>query len=492
MLPAADTHPRSYLTLRAFGWLFASLSLVALLSQPGATHDEWYHVSSIWCGHGERDPYCTEKLAESGSALINLDVMVCQRAVEAPLECPTVRSGQTQVLSNFGLYPKPFYFIMSWFVTPWGSDGVVLIRLVSALFVSLSLMLLFVLLPSRYCLVALIMILTTFSSTGFFLFSSVNPSSWAALGIGFGWLALHAMLSVEHLSTKRRAALGVVGLLLSAMAVGSRWDAPPFLAMSAWLVVTHALWVRLPQSRVRTVGVSLGLPIILLLLLQWFTPQKPLTYAQRLFEYSPGELGNVAFFSHYVLDGIPNALGALGTLPTMSGVSVPRVVGLIGIVVLSWFVVQTYSHRSIFQLFGTLVAGTSLTLAIMAQIASIDERDPFGVEPRYVYPALIFLVGWWVLLGTEKQSARIVRFLKPASCAVTVAFALTMFTVAERYVDAQTFGLRLLPEGPDQWWWQWMPVGPNTVVILAVATLWMFFRQVISDISRQVEKLSAP
>ena len=46
---------------------------------------------------------------------------------------------------------------------------------------------------------------------------------------------------------------------------------------------------------------------------------------------------------------------------------------------------------------------------------------------------------------------------------------------AERYVDVQTLGIRYLPEGLDQWWWVWMPVGPNVVVALAIVCLWKFF-----------------
>jgi len=111
----------------------------------------------------------------------------------------------------------------------------------------------------------------------------------------------------------------------------------------------------------------------------------------------------------------------------------------------------------------------------MIQVAVVDNRDQFGVEPRYSYPLLLFLAGWWFLLGPTNLHERLLRYFQPLMAVNVALFALTMFTVAERFVDKQTFGLRYLPEGPDQWWWSGLPVGPNVVLILAPICLWKFF-----------------
>lgn len=119
--------------------VFAALSMVALLSPPGATHDEWYHVSSIWCGQGEREPFCLERFPENGIALINLELTNCQINQEALLLCPLNRTGKSTPVTNFGQYPKLFYFTLSWFVVPWAENSVAVTRVASAFFMSLVL-----------------------------------------------------------------------------------------------------------------------------------------------------------------------------------------------------------------------------------------------------------------------------------------------------------------------------------------------------------------
>jgi hypothetical protein len=456
--------------------------MVALLSQPGATHDEWYHVSSIWCGHGEREPYCPRKVPESGTAIINLDLTNCQKNQETPLLCPVNQVGQSQPVTNFGLYPPVFYFVLSWFVTPWTEASVVVVRIVSALFVSLVLGMLAYLLPRRYRLVMLLMMLTTLTGTGFYLFASINPSSWTALGVGFGWLGIHAGLAPGGVLPRRRVALICAGVLAWVMALGSRWDAAPFVALQVVLLAGHLLWLYFPHQRLRVLFWSIVCPIALALVLQLLTPMKPSRYMSHLFTFSADEPDNVAFISHYFLHGLPNVLRSLGSVPTMSGIVLPHIIFVSGLVILSWFVGHFFNKREYLQSLGAGLVVVGVSLAIMVQVAAVDDRDAFGVEPRYSFPLLPFLIGWWFLFGDDAASDRAQRYIKPAAIVVTGVFGLTMFSVAERFIDVQTYGLRILPEGPDQWWWSWMPVGPNVVLGIAIFAVWMFFENLIADI----------
>ena len=469
-----------------FAWFFAALSMVALLSPPGATHDEWYHVSSIWCGQGEREPFCDNiSTNDIGNtvALVNFNQPNCHRNQETLLLCPAPSGGST-ALTNGGLYPKLFYFTLSWFVVPWAENSVAVTRVASAFFISLVLALLARLLPSRYRLVLVMVILSTFSTTGYFLFASINPSSWAAFGVGVGWLGLHAALSPGTTPNKQRIALAAVGLTACIMAAGTRWDAAAFLALVGSLSIVHLLWLNFPAARFKVALASLGVLMALFAVLEWFTPHTPTSSLRRLYTYPEGEPDNVAFFSHYLLQGLPNSLRALGSVPTMSGIWVPEIVYITGLLLLGWFVAHSINLREWFQVIGALVTAATISLVIMAQVALVDNRDAFGVEPRYSYPLLIFLVGWWFLLGPDNLADRITKFLKPAAVVATVMFAVTIFTVTERFVDVQTYGLRLLPEGPEQWWWSWMPVGPNVVVVVAVFSLWMFFRRLLTSVAQ--------
>jgi hypothetical protein len=462
-----------------FGWFFATLLLVALLSQPGASHDEWFHASSIWCGQGERDPYCRE-IFDNGIdvpyAITNIDARNCSTGEQTPLLCPTERTGESTLWTNTGLYPPLFYFTMSWFVVPSVEVSILLVRFVNALLVSAVLALTAWLLPARYRLVLLLVILTTFTASGYFLFASINPSSWTVFGVGVGWLALHASLVSGEGSRGRRTALGIVGLVGLVMAVGSRWDALAFVALAATMSIFQMAWVRFPRHRSKMIpGLALA-GAVLYVGLRVFTPLSPGYYLDSLYTYSDGQPDNTAFFSYNLLQGLPNALRAIGTVPSLSAIYLPEWVGLAATALLSFLMLRTFNHRETLQLWGFIVASISIAVLIMAQVATNDGRDEGAIEARYVLPILVFAVGWWFLLGPENLAERVARYLQAASATATILFALTVFTVAERYVDRQTFGLRILPEGPDQWWWTWMPVGPNVPVVLAPFCLSMFFR----------------
>ncbi len=486
MLPAADRHPLKTSTLRAFGWLFASLSLAALLAQPGATHDEWYHVASIWCGHGENKPFCSEETIDpidGPKALINLNELNCQRPAEKPLLCPT-KAGSSETIKNGGLYPGLFYFILSWFVVPWGTNSVVIVRIISAAIISGVLAVLTQLLPPKYRVVLLLVMLTTLTSTGFFLFGSINPSSWSTLGVGFGWLGVHASLLSGDLSKSRRVMLAATGIGLWILAAGSRWDAPAYLAVAGGLTMLHFLIERFSKSRFKVLAGVTGLVLGAVVLLQMATPLKPSDFANRIFSYEEGDVDNLTFVTHYLVHAVPNMLQALGTVPSMSGIVIPEIIFIGGVALLFWFIVLMANRKSAFQPFGALAVVIAASVALMAQVDLVDDRDLFGVEPRYVFPLLVFGSGWWFLHGPEHSLTRAVSHLRPAFIAATALFAFTSYTTTERYVDAQSFGIRILPEGPDNWWWSWMPVGPNVVLILTVLCMWQFYRCFAALIAR--------
>jgi hypothetical protein len=402
-----------------------------------------------------------------------------------PLLCPGTDESATTI-TNGGLYPPLFYFVLSWFVTPWGSDAVVLIRIASVFCVVLVMASLAHLLPTRYQLVLLLVILTTFVPTGYFLFASINPSSWAALGVGFGWLGIHAAVTQEQMTSGRKLVVGGVGATGWLMAAGSRWDAPAFLAVIVVLIAVHALWLRSARIRLRAVAIAALLVSILFLVLETVTPHRPSYYLGRMITYSADEPDNVAFLTHYALQVLPNALRALGSVPVMSGVSIPEIVYLGGIGLIAWFVAHTFNSRQTLQWVGSAIAIGAMAFVIMAQVILVDNRDLFGVEPRYVYPLLPFVGGWWFLLGTDSDQWRsvLVTKLRYPVIIVTVLFGISLFAVAERFVDVQTFGVRPLPEGPDQWWWSWMPVGPNIVVAAATYFFWRFATGFTAYLSR--------
>lgn len=475
---------------RASLWLFATLSTVALLSAPGATHDETYHLPSIWCGHGARDTYCpsTRDIPELFLvAETNFDLPVCKHSPSAPLVCPSDGDGKGGGRVNETLYPRLFYFTLSWFVVPSFEVSVLLIRVVSCLLISVMFGLLLKLLPNQHRVVLILLCITVFPVSGYFLFASVNPSSWAAFGVGVGWLAIHASLVSGSFAFKRSIPLQVIGLTAFVMAGGSRWDAIPFIALSLLFCAFTFLELKMPRFRRVVLLLLAGFAVGLLFVLERFTPLPLLYYLQQLTEFQVGEPDNLAFFSNNLLQALPNALRSLGSVPTMSVIVLPELVYIGSLVLLGAFMITTFNHKSKSQLIGFFVISLGMAVVIMAHAGIYDSRDEGMIEPRYIYPLLIFAVGWWYLRGRTDHLQSVTQYLKAGSIVAVVLFGVTLFTVTERFVDRQTFGIRYLPEGPDQWWWSGIPVGPNVVLVMAVVSMWKFLRQMIEVVEQGLD-----
>lgn len=467
---------------RAFVWLFAALAMVSLLSPPGATHDEWFHASSIWCAQGVREPYCQQVgvIQDLGfGAVTNLNALNCQRPAGQVLFCPVETDKATFFMANYGLYPKLFYLTMSFFVMPSVEGSIVAMRIVNTAIITAVIGTAMWLLPNRHRLVLFLLSLSTFASTGYFLFASINPSSWTAIGIGTGWLLFHAALSPPNVGRKRRIGLILFGCLASIMAVGSRWDSVAFLGLAMVLAILHCASLRFTRRKRELALAVVTLTSLFLLCVELITPLSPLQNVKLLFKYSEGQPDNLAFLSYQLLQGVPNALAALGSVPSMSSILLPDLVYVVSLVMLGLLVVSTVNRYSVLQSSGALVVASAIGVSIAIQVAVNDFRDVGAIEPRYSYPLLLVGVAWWFLLGPADLESCTKRYVRPFAIIATFAFALTMFTVAERYVDRQTYGIRYLPESPDQWWWTWLPFGPNVPVLLAPICLWMYFRTFI-------------
>ena len=383
---------------------------------------------------------------------------------------------------NAGLYPPLFSYTLSWFASPSVEVSIAVTRIVNTFLLVSLLALITWLLPPRYRLVLLLTMLTVFTTQGLFLLASINPSSWSVVGVGIGWLTLHACLAPGGMSRNHRVALGSACLLAWTMAVGSRWDAAGFVALSASLTVFHALWLHFPQYRRMLPLGTVLLGLLLSVIVQMFTPFSLFRLFGSLFKYADGEPDNLAFFTQNFLNGLPNALAALSEVPTSPGPYLPRLIAPVALIMLGYFVIRTFNRRDPIQVLGFFFVVTAISLTFMAWHALRDERDATELSSRYALPLLVLAIGWWYSLGPADLYGGVSRQLRPAANTATVLFALTVITFAERNVDIQTFGLRFLPEGLDQWWWSWMPVGPNVLVILAPTCLWMFFHSFVRNL----------
>lgn len=467
---------------RTFSWLFVSLSALALLSAPDATHDETFHLATIYCGVGEREPFCGDLRFDITypGANVKFNFQTCQKEPTSALACPVEQANYTFRSINHGnLYPGLFHSVLSFAIVPSSELSIVLTRWTSALLVTIALAFATYLLPQRQRLVAFLVMLTALPATGYFLFASINPSSWTLVGVAFAWLPLHAILEPVESRTIKKLPLLVSASLLVAMGVGSRWDALPFIALTFSYVAVSAIVAQNKDSKnfkytVIIIFVVLALSVVIV---DKLTPlhAAPLRFLGPLTTFSSGEPDNVAFFSHYLMNAPAAALRALGTVPTKSGLVIPEFVYVAGLFALAYTMALTRNIRNTPQMIGLLVNAVVISLVTMAQVALIDSRDPFGVEPRYVVPLLAFTVGWWFVTGPRHLIDIVGKRLLFLCVIAITTFGLISFSVAERYVDRQTFGIRILPEGADNWWWSQLPIGPNVIVVISVFSIGKFF-----------------
>jgi len=478
---------------KPFFWLFGALAGLSLLSAPDATHDEMFHATNIWCGQGIRPLYCSAIRFDvpTPGALVNFDNLTCQQSPDKPLHCPSDGKGSSfRSISSNNLYPRLpwsdhatlFYLVLSWFVVPSPELSFLLTRVTNALLISVVLGAMAHLLPKRHRKVVLIVVILALPSTGYFLLASINPSSWTLFGVGFSWYAIHASLAADNLAAKRRIGLIGLGGVSILMALGSRWDAWGFILFTLCLVGFHAAWERFANHRWIIAAMALFVPILLVTFLNQINPISPQLIGV-LLSPKEGQVNNFDFFTTYLLYGVPNALESLGTLPTTSPLNPPEAIFFANVVVLGVLVFKGRNRDSAAQLVGTGVSLLMITVVIMAQVALIDNRDSEGIEPRYILPLLVFAIGWWFLHSSTDGERTIAGRLKSLRWIIIGSFALTSYTVAERFTDVQTPGLRLLPEGPDQWWWSFLPVGPNTVTVLCTLSFAIFLHKAVASIT---------
>lgn len=474
--------------LRSFVWMFATLCMVALLAQPGSIQNEWSHVAGVWCGQGERDVLCPDIRTSNDNAtsvLTNIVDSECWAKQTSPRLCPKSPAEQIPITLTKGTHPSLFNFGLSWLVLPSVELSVLVVRLANAFLLSVVLAVLSLLLPSQYRRTLALLIVAVLTAPGVFLLVSVNPLSWTTIGIGLGWLPLHAAIARNDLGILHRRILVAVGVLLFVLAVGSQRSALGFSIVVLALVTAHIGWLAFPNRRSalsKVLVVPLG---ALFVALEFVSPRIAYSLFLSSFDSSGTASYEAALSSFdYLRDLLPVVPSAVRSLfgfpawnpvnPLLLTVSLPEIVMFGGVGLLGYLVVRSTDLKPGFQAGGAGFVLFVAALVLFAQVSSQEKVDYSMTDTLAVYPLIVFLAGWWFFLAPNEQSESLVNSLHSFAVIATALFAITSFTVAERFVDRQSFGLRYLPEGMDQWWWTGMPVGPNVVVVLAPICLWRF------------------
>jgi hypothetical protein len=216
----------------------------------GASPDEDYHLSSIWCGQGIESGTC-ERAHASDERMVDEflpQAPLCfqfQPQMSAACQAPLFLNRLERLIptdrGNFsGDYPPGFYFVMHLFIGDDISRSVVVMRAFNAvLFVGLVTALYWLLPRGRRTMAALSMAVALVP-LGVFILPSINPSSWAVTSSA---LAFPALVGFFETTGRRRLALAAIAGAATLMAASARADAAVYAAFAAVLaVVMTSAW----------------------------------------------------------------------------------------------------------------------------------------------------------------------------------------------------------------------------------------------------------
>ncbi len=451
---------------------FLALAAWALASPVGATPDEDYHLSSIWCGQGieagvcEASPDAGERRVSEtlpsapGCYAFKPDVSAaCQDSWFAPESDTLVSTAR----GNFtGDYPPVFYYAMNTFVGDDISRSVVLMRLANAaLFVGL-ITALFWLLPRVRRAMLLMGTALALVPLGVFVVPSINPSGWAVLSSA---LVFPALVGFFETAGRRRAALAGIAAVGTCLGAGARADA------AIYAVLAIALAVLLTVRRHQHSPGLLALPAVLTAVcaVSYLSSGQAQAVSVGL-DGSEGPARELADAIAYNLLNVPElwagALGSwgLGWLDTRMP-SLVWVVNLVTFGAVLYLGARRTSPRKAVALGLAVLAAWVIPVVVLVQSSALVGSE---VQPRYLLPLLV-LVGQVALFRLDSRAPQLSRGqLALVVASLTLTNAVALHTNIRRYVTGSDLIAFDLDAGRE-WWWGFPP-GPMNLWLVGSLT----------------------
>jgi hypothetical protein len=474
--PSLSTTTRARRTLVSKGAIAALGGLLtlfcwALSSPPGSSPDEPFHLASIWCGWGVDKDHCGADPDPSFRVLPH-QVVKGQCFTGNPVqsaECRTAdyeKSLTPDFPTNIGNwrtgYPPIYYAVLRTFVTHSYDTSVVLIRVVNAVIAVALVVGLMLLLPRRLRpLPGYVFLLTAVPLLLFFV-ASTNPSSWTIVSAGVLWLSVYAAYGVEG---RRRWALLGLALVATVMGAGSRADG----ALFSILGVALAMGLQLRAVRRAWPASVAALAMIVLAGGLFLTAGHADVVAQGLPGYGHAPMSDTQLAISNVLQAPFLWLAALGAGPLSQlgwfDTPISYLTAFFATVAFSAAIVHGWG--AMWWQKGVAVAVVAAGLlaypVILLQESGLQAGG--GIQPRYVLPMMLMLVG----LSLLRRRGRIWR-LNVFQCVVlagglAAAQSAALYANLVRYTNGGHVGL---PKsmGEVDWWWDGMPVSPFWVWLI--------------------------
>ena len=440
----------------------------AISSPPGSASDEIYHLGSIWCAWGEneicqfdgeamdngrRNITLTSDFSKAGCFRNDLD------KVNKSAACYLQGVNNEDRFSwemNSGNYPGLTYSVLRIFATSNVEVSVIMMRIINYSIFSLLLILAYTSLSSKIYFASILSFFITLIPVSIFFLTSINPSSWTIIGIGFYWAFLWNFLEDEKILERKKITVGL--LLSSILSIGSRSDA------SIYILVINLLFL-LSLFFEKKMVKDLVKKIVLIMVISLWSLIQFIYNKQFEAESTGGESAsgvdlffqNITELPKYYL-GIFGGRGpdvwpfGLGWFDTQIPNIVP-ILGVLSIFFIMFFVLNTMNIRQRIVIF---ILPLFMILIPLLVLQLRQSNATYFLQPRYLIPLLIVFLGvLMVEIKSIKDKKKIIIFVL---FSLSLGNSISLFTNLKRYtvgLDSETTFFSKV-----DWWWN-VPISPG-------------------------------
>jgi hypothetical protein len=459
---------------------FIVLSCWAFAAPIGAGGDSDHHISSIWCGQGERQGLCEDRgWYETGyQARVPFMFQMCNgRPIEFFPDCAEIDAQPAMQFLRTATPDKvnAYYKTMSYVVSENTHQSILKIRLLNALISSLVLFALLTICKGKIRTAVVASWTVGLIPLGVQFFSNVNPRSWSYLAVFSSWAFLAAGLEMEKQSRQKIAAY-LLSAFTALLAFATRIDGSIFVVFSCAIVLAVHILKSYSISK-KTILISSITVLIGAFLVRSFS-QLSSNFSFNLDE----TIASSRFFLIQLVHGPEFIAQAWGYNVGQQG-NGPGLIGIIGLSLFAVTLAFSLIRGNTVQILGVLIIAVFMISAQMRGSIAIGGLIPASGD--YVMALTVFLLGFSVWTSTSPIELYATRGGRIATMfLLTFSHAIALFSYMEFYVkrgfEIGTFKTISLEQ---QWWWN-SDISPNLVFWLGSAALAPFLYFMLSTVSQ--------
>jgi len=464
---------RLLLCLIGFAGLLGTGYAWIVSSPTGASPDDDYHQTSIWCPRPIEKHCPIVGTTDQGEPLVEVpqtvDTSSIRYAYQQDTSAAVLDGMDDDILAStsrvdLGDYPGYYYTVMNLLVEKDVDRAILVMRWVNF---SLTILLFggaFLLLkhPGRrllgYTLLATSLPITIYFTT------SVNPTAWALAGIVSAWIGLQGFFTS---TSWRRTGLGAIAALGATLAAMSRLDSAMYaVIVSVAMVVLHGRYILAKKT-------LLLLPLMISMIgaVLFFTTHSTTLTAQSAMIDGPRNPWQVFFTNTVHLPGI--LVNFWNVDLGWFDVPNPTIVGILAVLIT--FVIAGRGfirarcdwHKAAALV---IIGGSIFALPVMMMQTRMLYLSEWGIQVRYLAPLIIVFFGL-LMTGSPRTDPPELPWQIALGCfsAFIIAHAVLLHTLIRRYVtgmDVTGFNLDINAE-----WWR--SAGPSPMMTWTLGSLGM-------------------